>query len=94
MPYPIFLKQGPDYDPSTRVTKKDDIRKPYYNPYVTNGKMVKTAHARKIFVTFIMLSLLCRHLGVDITVTKLSFVTRLSQLTKLCHLFVTLVDGS
>ncbi len=31
---------GPDYDPSTRVTKKGEIRQPYYNQYVTNGKMV------------------------------------------------------
>ncbi len=31
---------GPDYDPSTRVTKKGDIRKPYYDRYVTNGKIV------------------------------------------------------
>ncbi len=28
------------YDPSTKVTKKSDIRKPYYDRYVTNGKMV------------------------------------------------------
>ncbi len=32
--------------------------------------------------------------GVDIRVIKLGFVIRLSLMTKLCHLFVTFLDGS
>ncbi len=78
------------YDPSTKVTKKSDIRKPYYDRYVTNGKMVLTAHARKIFVTFIMLLLLCRHFkrcrhNSDKIQLCHSLVTSDKTLSLLCH---------
>ncbi len=80
-----FYSSGPRLWP----IDKSDIRKPYYDQYVTNGKMVWTVHARKIFVTFIMLWFLCRHLrcrhNSDKTQPCHSLVTGDKTLSLLCH---------